>query len=162
MTSLEGLLTAAVLGTGCMSGVFFAFSTFVMAGLVRLPSAQGIAAMQSINVKAVRPVFMIALFGTAALCAVIGVAALFSLEAPHPVLMLVGSATYLLGTILVTIAGNVPLNNALARLVPGQPDTARQWRRFVFRWLLFNHVRTLSALGSAAVFLVALVVSGAP
>jgi hypothetical protein len=33
-----------------IAGVFFAFSTFVMKALVRLPPAQGIAAMQAINV----------------------------------------------------------------------------------------------------------------
>jgi hypothetical protein len=40
-----------------MPGVFFAFSSFVMAALRRLPAAQGIAAMQSIHVTAVTPVF---------------------------------------------------------------------------------------------------------
>lgn len=35
-----------------MGGVFFAFSTFVMDGLRRLPPAQGIAAMQSIMRRA--------------------------------------------------------------------------------------------------------------
>ncbi len=34
---------------GLVAGVFFAFSTFVMSGLARLPPADGIRAMQSIN-----------------------------------------------------------------------------------------------------------------
>ena len=51
-----------------MGGVFFAFSAFVMQALARLPPAQGIAAMQSINVAAVTPPFMVALFGTALAC----------------------------------------------------------------------------------------------
>jgi uncharacterized membrane protein len=33
-----------------VGGIFFAFSAFVMKALDRLPPAQGIAAMQSINV----------------------------------------------------------------------------------------------------------------
>lgn len=37
-----------------------------MNGLARLPAAQGMAAMQSINVAAVRPAFTPATFGTAA------------------------------------------------------------------------------------------------
>ena len=40
---------ATTLGCGLNAGVFFAFSTFVMPALKRLPAAQGIAAMQSIN-----------------------------------------------------------------------------------------------------------------
>ena len=53
--------------------MFCAFSTFVMPALKRLPAPQGIAAMQSINELAVTPLFMTALFGTAAAC--VGVAA---------------------------------------------------------------------------------------
>lgn len=39
----------AMLGCGMIGGVFFAFSSFVMRALARLPDAQGLAAMQSIN-----------------------------------------------------------------------------------------------------------------
>jgi len=37
----------AALGCGLIAGVFFAFSTFVMKALARLPTSHGIAAMQS-------------------------------------------------------------------------------------------------------------------
>ena len=60
------LVTA--LGCGLIAGVFFAFSTFVMPALKRLKPEEGIAAMQSINILAVTPVFMAVLFGTAAAC----------------------------------------------------------------------------------------------
>ena len=40
---------ASALGCGLVAGVFFAFSTFVMPALKRLPPAHGIAVMQSIN-----------------------------------------------------------------------------------------------------------------
>jgi hypothetical protein len=62
---LVALTVVAALGCGLNAGVFFAFSSFVMKALVRLQSAQGIAAMQSINLMAVTPAFMAALFGTA-------------------------------------------------------------------------------------------------
>jgi hypothetical protein len=38
------LTVAAAVGSGVMAGVFFAFSTFVMRALGRLPAPQGIAA----------------------------------------------------------------------------------------------------------------------
>jgi uncharacterized membrane protein len=45
------LLTfVAALGSGLVAGIFFAFSNFVMKALARVSPAQGIAAMQSINV----------------------------------------------------------------------------------------------------------------
>ena len=48
---LFALTLFAALGCGLIAGVFFAFSTFVMKALARLPSGEGMAAMQSINVK---------------------------------------------------------------------------------------------------------------
>ena len=63
------LITA--LGSGLVAGVFYAFSTFVMKGLARLPSAQGIDAMQSINITVINPRFMGAFFGTAAACVLV-------------------------------------------------------------------------------------------
>ena len=53
--ALFGVALAAAVGAGVNGGVFFAFSSFVMPALQRLPDAQGIAAMQSVNVTAVRP-----------------------------------------------------------------------------------------------------------
>jgi len=56
----------AAVGAGLSAGVFFAFSTFVMKALGRLPDTEGISAMQAINKAAPTPAFMAALFGTAA------------------------------------------------------------------------------------------------
>jgi uncharacterized membrane protein len=53
---LFALTLVAALGCGLMAGVFFAFSAFVMKALARLPLAQGIAAMQSINVAVINPI----------------------------------------------------------------------------------------------------------
>ena len=43
-------VTLALLGAAVIGGVFFAFSSFIMKALARIPSPEGIAAMQSINV----------------------------------------------------------------------------------------------------------------
>jgi len=59
------LALAGVLGTGVVGGVFFAFSSFVMRALGRLPAADGLAAMQSINVVVINPHFLGAFLGTA-------------------------------------------------------------------------------------------------
>lgn len=56
-----------------MAGVFFDFSAFVMPALKRLKPAESVAAMQSINVAAVTPAFVTALFGTAAVCGLLGI-----------------------------------------------------------------------------------------
>ncbi len=63
---LFALKLFSALGCGLMAGVFFAFSTFVMNALARLQPTQGIAAMQSINITVINPLFMAAFLGTAA------------------------------------------------------------------------------------------------
>src|SRR5919107_1503583 len=114
---MNGLLFAltfvAALGCGVMAGVFFAFSAFVMRALARLPAQQGIAAMQAINVAAVTFAFMAALFGTAAACGALAVWSLFAWDERFAPYLLVGSALYLIGTILLTIVYHVPRNEAL-------------------------------------------------
>jgi uncharacterized membrane protein len=148
----------AALGCAMMAGVFFAFSSFVMPALRRLPTTQGIAAMQSINVLAVTPVFMTALFGTAVACAGLAAWATISWGEEPSALVLAGGALYLVGTIGVTIACNVPLNNRLAKLHPQGAEAAVRWDLFVRRWSAWNHVRTVAALAAAALLTVTLCV----
>ncbi len=141
---------ATALGCGLVAGVFFAFSTFVMPALRRLEPAQGVAAMQSINKLAVTPAFMTVLFGTAVAClGLVGWAAISWGERPAA-LVLAGGALYVVGTIGVTIACNVPLNRRLARLRPQGTDTADRWDEYVTKWTAWNHVRANAALAAAA------------
>jgi uncharacterized membrane protein len=147
---------ATALGCGLVAGVFFAFSTFVMPALKRLTPAHGIAAMQSINELAVTPVFMTALFGTAAACLGLVAWAVISWGERPAALVLAGGALYLVGTIGVTIACNVPLNDRLATLHPQDADAAGRWDEYVTRWTAWNHVRTVAALAAAALLTVAL------
>ena len=65
---LYTVILVSALGCGLIAGVFFAFSSFVMKALSRIPAAQGIAAMQSINVVVLNPVFLGVFFGAAAGC----------------------------------------------------------------------------------------------
>jgi uncharacterized membrane protein len=138
----EVLTIAAAVGCGAVGGVFFAFSSFVMRALDRLPAAQGIAAMQSINVVVINPVFMTALFGTGAACVALAIAD------PSPV-VLGAAATYLLGVLGTTMAYNVPRNDALAALDPGAAEAPSAWRRYVREWTIANHVRAVAGLAAA-------------
>ena len=67
-----------------------------------------------------------------------------------------GAALYLVGTVGVTMAYNVPRNNALAELDPQHPDTAARWSEYVSSWTAGNSVRAACALLAAAAFIVAL------
>jgi uncharacterized membrane protein len=152
----------AALGSGLMAGVFFAFSSFVMAGLARLPAAQGVAAMQAINVAAVGRWLMGALFGTALLCLALAVAAIRSWDGPGSRLRLAGAALYLAGAIAVTAACNVPRNDALAALQAGSAEAASLWGRYLVEWTRWNHLRALASLAAALLLTLSLVGRAAP
>ena len=149
------LTFAAALGTGLIAGVFYAFSTFVMKALARQPAAEGMAAMQAINVAVINPMFLGVFLGTAALCAGAVVVSLLRWERPGAAFLLAGAALYLVGTFGVTMAANVPLNNTLAQLTRDNPEAPRRWAGYVSRWTTWNHVRTAAALAAAGSFMIA-------
>ena len=150
------LAFAAALGCGLMAGAFFAFSSFVMRALGRLAPPAGIAAMQSINIVVINRLFLGVLFGTGALCLVLAVMALVAWRAPDSLYVLAGSLLYLAGNVVVTMAGNVPLNNALALAQPDSAAGAELWARYLVRWTAWNHVRTVTALAATACLILAL------
>jgi uncharacterized membrane protein len=156
----QWLKIAAAIGCGLVAGVFFAFSTFVMAALARLHPAQGIAAMQSINITVINPLFMLAFMGTAGGCAALAVSALVKWQQPGAVYLLAGGALYFVGTFLVTMVFNVPLNDALAAADPRSAQGEQLWKTYLATWTLWNHVRTLAALAASAALTLALLVRG--
>ena len=146
----------SALGCGLVAGIFYAFSTFVMKALARVPSAQGIAAMQSINITVINPWFMAAFMGTAAACVLVVVFSLLRWSEPGTVYLLVGCLLYLIGTRMVPMVFNVPRNNALAAADPASADGARLWTGYVTSWTAWNHVRTVAALAAAILLTIAL------
>jgi uncharacterized membrane protein len=139
ISDLQSFLTlVAAVGSGLIAGTFFAFSAFVMRALERLPAPHGVAAMQSINVVVINPVFLSAFFGTGLVCAVLCVGVLLGWRETRSIWLIAGSLAYLLGCLLVTMTRNVPMNRALAR------------------WTLWNHLRTASSLAAMVCFIAAL------
>jgi uncharacterized membrane protein len=154
--SLFALKLFSVLGCGLIAGVFFAFSTFVMKALAQQPPAQGIAAMQSINITVINPLFMGAFVGTAVACIFLTIASLLKWHQPGTVYLLIGSLLYVIGTFGVTMMFNVPLNDALAIASPDSAECANLWARYLTDWTFWNHVRTIAALVAAALLAIAL------
>jgi uncharacterized membrane protein len=153
---LFALQLFSALGCGLVAGVFFAFSTFVMNALARLQPTPGIAAMQSINITVINPLFMTAFLGTGAACILLAVSSLFKWHQPGAAYLLVGSLLYLVGTVGVTIVFNVPLNDALAKVEPDSTLGVSLWTSYLDNWTFWNHIRTAAALAAAASLTIAL------
>jgi uncharacterized membrane protein len=143
---LTAVMILVCVGTGIVGGVFFAFSTFVMKALAQLPASQGVAAMQRINVVVLNPLFL----GTALLAAACVVMSVPGWSTPRSILLLASGALYLVGSFLVTMALNVPRNERLAGLDPASSQAAEYWVVYLREWSLWNHVRSVASVASAA------------
>ncbi len=146
----------AALGSGIIAGVFFAFSSFVMAALGRIAPAAGIAAMQQINLTVINPLFLGTFMGTAALGAAIVLLALLQWQSVPTIWLVAGAALYIFGCFGVTIAFNVPLNDALAAVSAESAEGARLWARYLTDWTWWNSVRTAASALSMVSFIVGL------
>ena len=157
MTFVDILLIVAILGTGLVAGIFFAFSGFVTQGIGRLPAADAARAMREINVTAVRAPLMLAIFGTALVVAVLAVVAFLGEPEGATWWSIGGAALYLVGVVGVTAGANVPRNNRLA--APADTDAAAlaaAWQAFRRGWLAWNHVRTITSAAACLAFVLAL------
>jgi len=147
-----GLLWFSALGAGLIAGVFFAFSTFIMTALGRSGQVHGILAMNSINSTILQSLFMPVFYGTTLTSIALAVIALSRWEGNRSMAVLAAATVYVLGMFVCTIVFNVPLNNALAAVDPASIEGETVWARYLSEWTFWNHVRTIAALGAAALF----------
>lgn len=154
------LLWIAAIGSGLVAGLFFAFSTFIMAALANIAPSHGISAMQSINSTILRSLFIPLFFGTTLASAALAIVALLRWGEPGAWSMLAAAVIYVLGMFVGTIAFNVPLNTALARVEASSNEAVPVWSRYLAVWTRWNHVRTIAATIACGLYIVAIVAQG--
>ncbi len=108
-----------------------------------------------------KPSFLGAFFGTAVLSLVAGGLALAGWGHPSAPFFLGGALSYLVGTFLVTMLGNGPLNDRLAAVSATDPASIEVWERYRGRWTMWNHVRTAAAMVAALLNTLGLMQTGA-
>ena len=140
------LLVAAVLA-GLQAGTYFTWASGVMPGLARADDRTFVDAMQQINIAIVNPVFMLSFLGAPLLA---GAAIVACGPSARP--WAVAGAALAVGTILITGAGNIPLNNALDAAGPVSQikDLAAARADFEGLWVKLNIARTLTSTGALA------------
>ncbi len=144
--SLRGLtLACAVLTTGLMAGVFYAYAVSVNLGLAEQPDASYVATRHEINEKIQNRLFFQGFFGAV----VFPVAALVA-HLPHRRsgrfrLIVLACALYVGGSFLVTALANVALNEELALVAADAPagELARARAAYEGPWNFWNGVRGL-------------------
>ena len=70
--------------------------------------------------------------------------------------MIAGGGLYVIGMFVVTMAFNVPLNNALAVAQPSAPEAGAVWAAYLKDWVFWNHLRTVTSLVASVLFVSAL------
>ena len=136
------VLLAALLASGLQAGTYFTWASGVMPGLAHTDDATFVKAMQQVNVSIVNPVF-IATFVGAPLLAAVGVVVAGGPARPWAA---AGLALAVL-TVVVTAAGNIPLNDALAAIDPGAGASTLHAAREAFEdsWVRWNVLRALTS-----------------
>ena len=157
MTTLSAVATiSAIVGSALVGGIFFAFSNFIMNALGRVPSSEGMLAMQTINVTVLNRWFLGVFMGTAVLSTILAVVSIVGWGSAHSPYLLGGAVAYVGGTWFVTILGNVPLNDKLAVAEPDNPASSEVWEHYLDRWTKLNTQRTGAALLAAVLFSIGL------
>ncbi|WP_328538699.1 anthrone oxygenase family protein [Streptomyces sp. NBC_00344] len=144
------LLVLAAVATGLYAGFMFAFAAGVMPGLKLLPDEQFVAAMRRINEKVPGPWFLLVFLCVVALPAA-ALAVPVHGRTDTALWLLTGGLLCAVAGHLVTIAGNIPLNSALA--AEAGPGAAELRVAFEGRWNRLHLVRT--GLSTTAFALVA-------
>lgn len=142
---------AGVLTTLITAIVYVRFSVRLMPALAKLSASQGISRMQQFNRTAVKPPFMTAFFGAAAVGLLFLVVWVRGDHALGITLAAVGGLAYLAGFVL-TIAFHVPRNGASAALDPSATSSAPPWSVYLREWTGGNTVRAVLSSVAASAF----------
>jgi uncharacterized membrane protein len=143
------VLVAATVTMGLFAGVFYAFASLVMVGLRRADDRTFVVAMQRMN-AAPGLRFAVAIIGPGLLT--VAALLLHLDEDQRSTLWWIVAAlvSYTAAIGVITFAGNVPLNNALA--AAGEPDRIADLAgvrdRFEASWNRWNAARTVVSIGA--------------
>lgn len=153
---MEGVLLTSLawimaLCAGLMAGIYAAFSGFIMRSFATLDTARAIAAMNAINTVILKSSFMPLFFGSTFIALLMIIAGLWQWGEPGADRALAGGVTYVVGMFIVTAAGNVPLNNVLARVSGDGEEAARTWAHYLKRWTRWNTLRTIASLATLVI-----------
>ncbi|MFB4283205.1 MULTISPECIES: anthrone oxygenase family protein [unclassified Nonomuraea] len=132
---------------GALTGLFYTFSMSVMPGLNAVDPDQAEAAMRSINRKILNPWLYLAFLGSPIAALVTG----FLADAPAAIWFFAAAGVSFVGSFLVTMVINVPMNNAL-------DAGTMSWKDYSPRWTAFNTLRAVASAAGLVLVGVALIV----
>lgn len=157
ITASNLTLFAATLLIGLTAGLCFTWGNAVTPGIGQLDNLDYLQAFQKMNRSIENPWFFVVFFGSF----LVGIAAMVtskSVSPEHFKLITIAVGVYFLGVVMVTIFGNVPLNQILDKtdLAQSSLEELRALReRFEQPWNRFHIIRIITAMISFALLVIA-------
>ncbi|MCQ0002775.1 DUF1772 domain-containing protein [Streptomyces sudanensis] len=142
----EVLEMLALVCTGLYAGYMFAFRSGVMPALGEVDDASFTLVMRTVNRKVPGPLFLLLLLGSLVFPAASSFVGPEARDGSETALMGAAAVCALVGH-LITVAGNVPLNDALESS-RGEGDEQAARKAFEARWNALHGVRTLFAVAA--------------
>jgi uncharacterized membrane protein len=152
------ILVLTVTCTALIAGFLYAYFCSVNAGLGHLADAEYLAAMQSINKAVLNPVFFASFMGTLFLLPLSCWLQYKAGAAQSSLFLLIAALVYAIGAFGVTIFGNVPLNETLARFNLSSASVealANQRAMFEMPWNKLRNIRTFASVISLVLAIIA-------
>ncbi len=147
------LVLVSIVSSGLAAGVLFGWLVSVIPGTRKVGDRTYVETMQSINVEIINPAFIIPFMFTPVL---LGAAAIWEYQAGNQrrALTLASAAvSYLVGVIVVTVAGNIPLNDALDAFdleSASDAEVAAERDRYEAPWNRWHTIRTWVSVAAFA------------
>lgn len=152
------VLMGALLLSGLLAGVFFNWTNAITPGIGRMEDKYFLLAFQHMNRTILNPLFYIVFMGP--LLLTFATAYLLKpLTRTGYLLALAASVIYFLGVFMVTLIGNLPLNDILDTtdvFASGQSEISDVRAGFEDRWNALHLIRTIT---SSLTFLLLIIVS---
>ena len=142
------ILIVAIVSTGLMAGIFFTWTNAVKPGIGTLDDMTYMKAFQAMNRLILNPLFYIVFILPVLSIAISTYMSFGSTKEYVFELLLTATLIYCLGVFLVTIAGNIPLNELLEHTdleKISQIELSDLRGKIETKWNSFNLVRTISS-----------------
>lgn len=134
--------------TGLSAGLCFTWSNSITSGLGRLDNLGYLSAFQQINRTILNPTFFIVFFGPFFL-SIINIYVFRNASSDIKVLLIAATVIYTVGVVVVTIFGNVPLNELVDKtnLNTASAEDLKTLRvTFETKWNQFHTIRTVTSI----------------
>lgn len=153
-----GIIALVVL-TGLSAGLCFTWSNSITPGIGRLNDFEYLASFQQMNRAILNPLFFIVFFGPFFL-SLINLYVFKSAPSSVLWLLILAAIIYVFGVLLVTIFGNVPLNEMLDKTELANAsayDLKTLRNNFEMKWNRLHLVRTISSAISFITLIISMI-----